>query len=204
MFSLNPQGFFSKSIHSLSIKIFTLNIVFSATNQRPTNATTNTTNKLKAIKLSCISNEHSKTSIKCFKENENCNLLAVNDRFKNIKSSIMYECAFEAISIKAVKHLNSQEKCENNQNNTNNNANDTTIANDSSTLQETEVTKISSTLNRDTSSLCSKTSLHSQTILSDENLVTENTSFLPKATKPGAATKNNLNFKQHPEVKKSS
>jgi hypothetical protein len=59
----------------------------------------------KPIKLSCIADKHSKTSIRCFKDNE---LLDENDRFKRIQNSIMYECAFERINIKAVKKLNAE------------------------------------------------------------------------------------------------
>lgn len=50
----------------------------------------------KMIKLSCISDENSKTSIKHFKDN-NC-----------LRSLIMYECAFDEISIKAIKKLNDE------------------------------------------------------------------------------------------------
>jgi hypothetical protein len=60
-----------------------------------------TDKKLKAIKLSCISDEHSKTSIRCFKKNDKLD----KTRLKHLKSIIMYECAFEAISIKAIKKL---------------------------------------------------------------------------------------------------
>jgi hypothetical protein len=56
---------------------------------------------LKSIKLSCISDEHSKTSIKCFKKSDKYD----NTRLKYLKSLIMYECAFEEISIKAIKKL---------------------------------------------------------------------------------------------------
>jgi len=62
------------------------------------------------IKLSCISDKHSKTSIRCFKEND---LLGDDDKFKKIQNSIMYECAFERISIKAVKKLNANTEVNN-------------------------------------------------------------------------------------------
>ena len=59
---------------------------------------------LKNIKLSCISDEYSKTSIKCFKDTLN-----KNGKSKNLKSIIMYECAIEEISIKGIKNLKSIE-----------------------------------------------------------------------------------------------
>lgn len=87
----------------------------TSTNNNNNTANNNKTqNKSKAIKLSCISNRHSKTSIRCFRENKQPQAMMKtygnNDRFDVIKTSIMYECAFENISIKAVKRLNDQEK----------------------------------------------------------------------------------------------
>jgi hypothetical protein len=52
----------------------------------------------KSIKLSCISDEHSKTSIRCFKKDNKLD----NIRLKHLKSIIMYECGFEEISIKTI------------------------------------------------------------------------------------------------------
>ncbi len=56
---------------------------------------------IKSIKLSCISDEHSKTSIRCFKKDNKLD----STRLKHLKSIIMYECGFEEISIKAIKKL---------------------------------------------------------------------------------------------------
>lgn len=98
----------------------------------------------------------------------------------------MYECAFENISIKAVKHLNSQaQKC----NEDNNNTIKETTSTQTLTGQEptdasgdVHATSHAGTLNRESSSLSSKTSLQSQTILS-EDTINEKTTFLPPKTK---------------------
>jgi hypothetical protein len=51
------------------------------------------------IKLSCIRNERSKVSFQCFNQNEKIEI-------SSYSGSIMYECAIEGISIKAVKEFN--------------------------------------------------------------------------------------------------
>ncbi len=55
-----------------------------------------------SIKLSCIPDEYSKTSIACFKKTD----LAQPNNYRNLKSLIMYESFFDQISIKAIKKTN--------------------------------------------------------------------------------------------------
>ena len=54
------------------------------------------------IRLSCISNENSKTSIKYFNQTQQQHSDA-----ERLKSLIMYECALDQISIKAIKQKSS-------------------------------------------------------------------------------------------------
>ena len=140
------------------------------------------TRQQKSIKLSCISEEHSKTSIRCFKK-ENEIPSQSNDRLKMIKNSIMYECAFERISIKAVKKLNDQNKLD---------MSGSPIKTTTSNKDEPELPKIA----KEMSSISSKNSLSSETdqqqkIINEDGQNTEKTSFLVKQK----LVKNQVNFK---------